>query len=44
MDWTVGTNWTVGNDFRRPGLIGDWLDSWDTWARRRNGGSFLLRC
>ena len=23
MDWTVGTNWTVGIDSRRLGLIGD---------------------
>ncbi|MDQ0291073.1 hypothetical protein J3R75_003180 [Oligosphaera ethanolica] len=29
MDWTVGTNWTVGIDSRRIGLIGDRLDSWE---------------
>ena len=36
MDWTVGTFWTLGNDSRRIGLIGDWLDSWE---RRRPGGT-----
>jgi len=35
MDWTVGTNWTVGNDSRRLGPIGD---SGDYWERRRPGG------
>ncbi|MDQ0289601.1 hypothetical protein J3R75_001708 [Oligosphaera ethanolica] len=38
MDWTVGTFWTLGNDSRRIGLIGDWLDTWDSLARRRPGG------